>query len=83
MQSAPEHYAIKELAEMHKEIQCQFEALNTRMNTQYEQFENIHKSGQQLPEKSQKGLEDFVESNAVRNGTVTHGQFEISTSRIY
>jgi hypothetical protein len=53
------------------------------MNTQDEQFENIHKSVQQLPEKSQQGLEDFVESNAVRNGTVTHGQFEISTSRIY
>ncbi len=82
MQSAPEHHAIKELAEMHKEIQCQFEALNTRMNTQYEQFENIHKSVQQLPEKSQKGLEDFVESNAVRNGTVTHAQFESFTDTI-
>jgi hypothetical protein len=46
---APEHYAMKEWAEMHQEMQCQFEALNTIMNTQDEQFKNIHKSVQQLP----------------------------------
>ena len=52
------------------------------MNTQDEQFQNIHNSVQQLPEKMQMGLEEFVESNAVRNGTVTHAQFESFTNSI-
>ena len=79
---APEHYAMKERAEMRQEMQCQFESLNARMNTQDEQFQNIHNSVQQLPEKMQMGLEEFVESNAVRNGTVTHAQFESFTNSI-
>jgi hypothetical protein len=67
---------------MRQEMQCQFESLNARMNTQDEQFQNIHNSVQQLPEKMQQGLEEFVESNAVRNGTVTHAQFESFTNSI-
>ena len=71
-----------ERAEMRQEMQCQIESLNARMNTQDEQFQNIHNSVQQLPEKMQQGLEEFVESNAVRNGTVTHAQFESFTNSI-
>jgi hypothetical protein len=78
----PEHYAMKERAEMRQEMRSEFKAINARMDKQDQQFNTIQNSVQKLPEQMQKGLEDFVESNAIRNGTVTHAQFESFTNLI-
>ena len=57
----PEHYGMKERAEMHQEMRSEFKAINARMDKQDQQFNTIQNSVQKLPEQMQKGLEDFVE----------------------
>ena len=66
---------MKERAEMRQEMQCQFESLNARMNTQDEQFQNIHNSVQQLPEKMQMGAINVV-SNINKMGIIAYFQID-------
>jgi len=80
--ASPEHYAMKERAEMRKDIKKDFAEVTTVLNSHTKELVEIKKAVEDLPKKTSDVLEEFCEKNAISNGVVTQQQFLAFTSEI-